>query len=145
MRYFKSLFITSILIVGFSATVSSQIYYGGGMSFNSNANYKALGLTAKLGVPVSEKFDLNGNVTYYLASQASFAFDADVHYKLFNLDDRVLLNPFGGINFTRTDITNNSLSLGISLKVIAEDYTYYFEPRWILDNKQIVITIGVLL
>ncbi|MBK9737874.1 MAG: hypothetical protein IPO92_24235 [Saprospiraceae bacterium] len=146
MQHFNKAFPIFVLILFFySVSSNAQIYFGGGLSFNSNPSYKALGIQAKLGIPASDKFDINGNVTYYLASKASFAFDFDVHYKLFNVEDKLLVNPFAGINFTKTEITNNSLSLGISFKVPTEKYTYYIEPRWILDNSQFVFTIGVLL
>jgi outer membrane autotransporter protein len=121
-----------------------QFYFGGGMTFNSNSDYKALGLTGKVGMGVSDKFDVNTNITYYLASRASWAFDFDLHYNLVNLNENFILNPFAGINFTRTDITNNSLNLGIAIKVPTDQYTYYAEPRWILDNSQFALGIGVI-
>lgn len=132
-------------VMMFAYSASAQIYFGGGLSFNSNNAYKALGIMGKGGMSVSEKFEINANATYYLSKKASWAFDGDVHYKLFNINDKLIINPFAGINFTRTTITNNSLSLGASLKVPTDRYTYFIEPRWILDNKQFVFTVGVLL
>ena len=35
----------------------SQLYFGGGMKFNSNTEFKALGLNAKVGKDISEKFE----------------------------------------------------------------------------------------
>jgi len=144
MNFYKQI----ILVFTFSIVSTSisfgQWYFGGGMTFNSNPDYKALGLTGKVGVGVSEKFDVNTNVTYYLASRASWAFDFDLHYNLLNLNENFILNPFAGINFTRTDIINNSLNLGVAIKVPTEQYTYYAEPRWILDNRQFVLGVGVI-
>lgn len=140
-RYLIFIFILSIMSVHVSY---GQFYFGGGMTFNSNPDYKALGLTGKIGMCVSEKFDVNTNVIYYLASRASWAFDFDLHYNLVNLNDNFILNPFAGVNFTRTDITNNSLNLGIAIKVPTDQYTYYAEPRWILDNRQFALGIGVI-
>lgn len=144
MNFYKQIILVFTLSI-VSTTISfGQWYFGGGMTFNSNPDYKALGLTGKVGVGVSEKFDVNTNVTYYLASRASWAFDFDLHYNLLNLNENFILNPFAGINFTRTDITNNSLNLGVAIKVPTEQYTYYAEPRWILDNRQFVLGIGVI-
>jgi len=140
-RCFIFIFTFSIILVQISY---GQFYFGGGMTFNSNPDYKALGLTGKAGMGVSEKFDVNTNVTYYLASRASWAFDFDLHYKLVNLNDNFMLHPFAGVNFTKTDITNNSLNLGIAIKVPTDEYTYYAEPRWILDNSQFALGIGVI-
>lgn len=144
MNFCKKIGLISTLSITSITFLSGQFYFGGGMTFNSNPDYKALGLTGKVGMGVSEKFDVNTNVTYYIASRATWAFDFDLHYNLLNLNDNFILNPFAGINFTRTDITNNSLNLGIAIKVPTEDYTYYAEPRWILDNKQFALGIGVI-
>lgn len=124
--------------------MQAQWIYGGGMKFNSNDEFKALGLNAKVGKDIGEKFDLNADVCYYLASKASWSFDFDLHYHLFNVNDEVILNPMAGINFTSTDVINNSLLLGASFRFPTDKYTYYLEPKWILDNNQLVISAGVL-
>ena len=122
----------------------SQFYFGGGMKFNTNNEFKALGLNAKIGKDIAEKFDINADITYYLASKASWSFDFDLHYRLLNIGDKIYINPMAGINFTRTTITNNSVSLGASVRVPSDKYTYFIEPRWILDNAQFVFSVGVL-
>ncbi len=144
MRFYKQKFLVFTLSIFISSISFGQFYFGGGMTFNSNPDYKSLGLTGKVGMGVSEKFDVNTNITYYLASRASWAFDFDLHYNLLNLNENFILNPFAGINFTRTDIINNSLNLGVAIKVPTDQYTYYAEPRWILDNSQFVLGIGVI-
>ena len=146
---------TQILIVAFFLlsyfNASAQFQFGGGMKFNTNNQFKALGLNAKIVKDISEKFDINVDVAYYLATKASWSFDFNLHYRLFNLDDKLILNPTAGINFTRTDfdkdsnsVLNNSLNLGVSLRVPTDKYTYYIEPQWILDNGQFVFSVGVL-
>lgn len=146
---------TQILIVAFFIlsyfNASAQFQFGGGMKFNTNNQFKALGLNAKIVKDISEKFDINVDVAYYLATKASWSFDFNLHYRLFNLDDKLILNPTAGINFTRTDfdkdsnsVLNNSLNLGVSLRVPTDKYTYYIEPQWILDNGQFVFSVGVL-
>jgi hypothetical protein len=131
--------------------VHSQFQFGGGMKFNTNDQFKALGLNAKIGKDIAEKFDINVDVAYYLATKASWSFDFNLHYRLFNLDDKLILNPTAGFNFTRTDfdkdsnsVLNNSLNLGVSLRVPTDKYTYYIEPQWILDNGQFVFSVGIL-
>ncbi|MBK8518936.1 MAG: hypothetical protein IPL55_22425 [Saprospiraceae bacterium] len=121
-----------------------QFYFGGGMKFNTNDEFKALGLNAKVGKDIAEKIDFNGEITYYLASAASWSFNFDLHYKLLNVSDKIYISPMAGINFTRTTITNNSLSLGIAMRVPADKYTYFIEPRWILDHAQFVFSLGVI-
>ena len=83
----------------------SQLYFGGGMKFNSNTEFKALGL---------------------------------------NINDKLFISPMGGLNFTKTSVINNSISLGASFKVPSEKYTYFVEPRWILDDSQFVFSVGVI-
>ncbi len=146
---------TQILVVAFFFlsyfNADAQFQFGGGMKFNTNNQFKALGLNAKIGKDIAEKFDINVDIAYYLATKASWSFDFNLHYRLFNLDDKLILNPTAGINFTRTDfdkdsnsVLNNSLNLGVSLRVPTDKYTYYIEPQWILDNGQFVFSVGVL-
>jgi len=125
-------------------TLGAQWVFGGGLKFNSNNEFKALGIHAKVGKDISDKFDINTDLIYYLGSKASWSFDIDLHYHLFNINDNVILNPLAGINFTNTSVINNSLLLGLSLRLPTDKYTYYFEPKWILDNDQIVFGVGVL-
>lgn len=144
MRNIFKITIVLILVLSFQNLGNSQWLYGGGMKFNSNNDFKAVGLNAKVGKDIGEKLDANLDITYYLASKASWSFDFDVQYRLFNINDILLIRPFAGINFTRTEITNNSLSLGVSFKVPDDQYTYYMEPRWILDHQQFVFSVGAL-
>lgn len=124
--------------------LSAQWIFGGGMKFNSNTEFKALALNGKVGKDINEKFDANVDIAYYIESKATWSFDFDIHYKLLNLNDNFILNPVAGINFTNTSVINNSLALGLSMRVITDQYTYYLEPKWILDNKQFVLSVGVL-
>lgn len=121
----------------------AQLYFGGGMKFNNNKDFKALGLNGKVAYGISDKFDINSDITYYLAAKASWSFDFDLHYKLFNISEKVYFRPFAGINFTRTSITNNSLSLGASIRVPSDKFTYYAEPRYILDGGMFIFSAGI--
>ena len=150
MKSSVPIFLLFFGLISFSR-VNAQFQFGGGMKFNTNNQFKALGLNAKIGKDISEKFDINVDVAYYLATKASWSFDFNLHYRLFNLDDKLILNPTAGINFTRTDfdkdsnsVLNNSLNLGVSLRVPTDKYTYFIEPQWILDNGQFVFSVGVL-
>ncbi len=113
------------------------------MKFNTNTDFKALALHLKAGKDIAEKFDINTDIAYYIASKATWSIDFDLQYHLVNLNDNFLLRPFAGINFTKTSVINNSLALGMAMKIPTEKYTYYLEPRWILDNSQLVVTVGV--
>lgn len=127
----------------FITASNAQFYFGGGMKFNNNSSFKALGLNAKGAYGFNEKFDINVDATYYIAAKASWSFDFDFQYRLFNISEKVFVRPFAGLNFLRTTITENSLSLGASLRVPAEKYTYYVEPRWILDGSMFVFSAGI--
>lgn len=136
----KYLILTFVLFI--QINLHAQWVYGGGMKFNSNDDYQAIGLNAKVGKAIGEKFDLNTDICYYLAT--GWSFDFDLHYHLFNVNDQVILNPLAGINFTSTDVINNSLLLGASFRFPTDKYTYYLEPKWILDNNQLIISAGLL-
>lgn len=128
----------------FSWHGNSQWIYGAGMRYNTNTEFKAIALNAKVGKDISEKFDANVDFSYYLSKKASWSIDLDLHYRLVNISDKLIINPVAGINFTKTEVINNSLGLGASIRVPDEKYTYYFEPKWILDNSQFVFNVGVL-
>ncbi len=133
-----------IFFLLFAMSGNSQWIYGGGMRYNTNTAFKAIALNAKVGKDISEKFDANVDFSYYLSKKATWSIDLDLHYKLINISDKLIINPVAGLNFTKTDVINNSLGLGASIRVPDEKYTYYFEPKWILDNSQFVFNVGVL-
>lgn len=140
--WFKS--ICALFLLLFSTHGYSQWFYGGGMRYNTNTEFKAIALNAKVGKDISEKFDANVDFSYYLSKKVTWSLDLDVHYRLFNISDKVIINPIAGLNFTKTEVINNSLGIGVSIRVPDEKYTYYFEPKWILDNSQFVFNVGVL-
>lgn len=125
--------------------LSSQWVFGGGMKFNNNNEFKALAINGKVGKDIADKLDLNVDIAYYVASKAKWSFDFDIHYNLFNLNDKLIINPMAGVNFTKTSVVNNSVGLGVSFRIPDDDYTYYLEPKWILDHQQFVFSVGVLL
>ena len=141
----KNTFLAVFLITFSICNGNAQWIFGGGMKYNTNNEFKAIGLNAKVGKDISDKFDLNLDVGHYIASTAKWSFDLDLHYKLFNINDKILINPVAGINFTVTEVVNNSLSLGASFRFADDRFTYYLEPKWILDNKQFVLSVGILL
>jgi len=142
MKYFKSLVLAVVLCVIVPFVGKAQIYFGGGMSYNSNSAKNALGVMAKVGIGIADRFDINGNATYYLRKETPLSFDLDLHYRLINLSEHFLIHPFVGVNFTGS---NNSIAFGTSFKVPTESSTYFFEPRYILDGKQWVFTLGIIL
>lgn len=141
----KNLLIVISFIIILPTILSAQWKYGGGMKFNNNTEFKALAINAKVGKDIAERFDFNVDIAYYIASKASWSFDFDLHYRLFNINDKLLVDPVAGINFTKTNVVNNSLGIGVFFRIPNEKFTYYVEPKWILDNKQFVLGIGVLL
>jgi len=138
-------FLFFILMLCISNVSNAQVYFGGGLSYNTEPGLKAIGIQAKTDVAISDQFMLNGAFTYYLQKETYFAIDGDLHYKLLNISDKVLINPFAGINLTRTTYTNTSLNLGVSFRFPTEKFTYYFEPKYIIDNTQFVFAFGVLI
>lgn len=124
--------------------MSAQWIFGGGLKYNTNKEFIALGINAKVGKDISEKFDANLDISHYIGSKATWSMDFALHYRLFNIDDKVIINPVGGIIFTKTDLINNSLALGASIRIPSDRFTYYIEPKWVLDNEQILFSVGVL-
>lgn len=143
--YMKNIIFTFSFLIITVINANTQWVFGGGMKFNSNDDFKGLAINAKIGKDISDKFDLNLEVGHYIASKATWSFDFDLHYRLFNINDKLIINPMAGINFTKTEIVNNSLGLGISFRIPDDRYTYYLEPKWILDYRQFVFSVGVLL
>lgn len=142
MKPIKSIILVSVFCLSLPFISDAQIYFGGGMSYNSNNAKDAVGAMAKVGVGIANKFDINGNATYYFRKDTPWSFDFDLHYRLINIGESFLIHPFAGFNFTGS---NNSLTLGTSFKVPTEGSTYFFEPRYILDGKQWVFTLGIIL
>lgn len=140
MKYYFTL-ISFLIAINYS---NAQWFFGGGMKYNTNNEFKAVAVNAKIGTSISDKFDMDLDAAYYIASTATWSFDANLHYRLINISDAVYLNPLVGINFTKSSRIYNSLLLGLSLKIPDSKYTYYLEPKWILNEDQISISIGVL-
>ncbi|MBK9149852.1 MAG: hypothetical protein IPM26_02195 [Saprospiraceae bacterium] len=124
---------------------NSQTYFGGGFAINTGEVNSAFGPQAKIALGFADKLELNGMFTYYLKKGTYYAIDFDLHYKLFNIADKVLIQPFAGLNFTRTNNTDSSLNLGASLRFPTEKLTYYIEPRLIFDHSQFVLSFGILI
>ena len=141
MKSLKCIIVAFLFCMSLPFLGSAQIYFGGGMSYNSNSAKNAVGAMAKLGIGIADRFDINGNVTYYFRKDTPWSLDLDLHYRLINFSDHFLIHPFVGVNFTGS---NNSLTLGTSFKVPTESSTYFFEPRYILDGKQWVFTLGII-
>lgn len=138
------IFITFITLTLATLQLNAQWFYGGGVKYNTNNEFKAIALNAKIGKDISDSFDLDLDFAYYLSSNAKWAIDANLHYRLLQIGEVFRLSPLAGINFIQTDKFYNSLLFGISMKVIDVKYTYYLEPKWILNEDQLSISIGVL-
>ncbi|HRO09426.1 MAG TPA: hypothetical protein PK047_11205 [Saprospiraceae bacterium] len=136
--------ITLIIVIFSAIHVHAQWFYGGGMKYNANNEFKAIAINAKIGKDISEKFDLDLDAAYYIASSATWAFDVNLHYRFIKIGDVVALNPLAGVNFTKSSHIYNSILLGLSLKVYDNKYTYYLEPKWILNEDQVSISVGIL-
>lgn len=145
MYYFRKILISSVFLIFLSNFSYSQWIFGGGMKYNTNEQFKAIAPHLKIGKDISDKFDINVDLGYYLSKKATYTFDVDLHYRLFNIADKVLINPLAGINFTRTENFRNSLLLGMSLRILGDRYTYYIEPKYILNDNQYTLGIGILL
>ena len=137
--------VTCIMFFMCLLSLKSQTYFGGGLSLNTGNVNSALGAQAKVATGFADKLELNGMFTYYLRKGTLYSFDFDLHYKLFNIADKVFVQPFAGLNFTRTTITDSSLNLGASLRFPTERLTYYLEPKLIFDHSQFVISFGILI
>jgi hypothetical protein len=128
-----------------SITAQEGLHFGGGLSYNTDSLMRALGVQAKLSGSISDKFVLHGAGTYFFRKDTYFTVDADLHYQFINFKDKFLMNPFAGINLTRTSKTNTSLNLGISFLIFTENFHYYIEPKFIIDDSQFLLSIGIML
>lgn len=126
-------------------TLKSQAYFGGGFAINTGDLNSAFGAQARVATGFTNKLELNGMFTYYLRKGTLYSLDFDLHYKLFNVADKLFVQPFAGLNFTRSTITDSSLNLGASLRFPTEKLTYYLEPKLIFDHSQFVISFGILI
>ncbi len=139
--------ILSLTLIVCAQIIYSQegIHFGGGVAYNTDSLMRALGVQAKFSGSISEKFVLHGNGTYYFKKGTYYAIDGDLHYQFINFKDQFLINPFAGINLTRTTKTNTSLNLGIGFVVMRENFHYYIEPKFIVDDSQFIISMGIML
>jgi hypothetical protein len=134
-----------ILQIAISGPINAQVSFGGGFALNTETVYSGFGPQAKLAIGLGDKLELNGNFTYYLRKETLYALDFDLHYKLLNISDKVFINPFAGMNFTRTTFTDSSLNIGVSFRFPTEKLTYYLEPKMVFDRSQFVLAFGILL
>ncbi|KXK39993.1 MAG: hypothetical protein J5I52_04580 [Saprospiraceae bacterium] len=138
MRYFILL-----LCIFFFSQTQAQFKLGAGVKYNANNNFKAFGINGKIEKDVSDAFDVGVDAGYYFGKNISWSFDASLNYHLMGRDVRFQLIPMAGINFSKTANITNSLLLGLSARVVSDNLTYFLEPRWIFNNDQIVLNIGV--
>ena len=143
----KNFFILILFFLLGNADVKAQegLHFGGGLSYNADSLMRALGIQAKLSGSISDKFVLHGAGTYFFRKATYFAIDADLHYQFINFKDKFMMNPFAGINLTRTTKTNTSLNLGVSLLFFAENFHYYIEPKFIIDDSQFLLSMGIMI
>lgn len=131
-----------LLLIGFSS--QAQFMFGGGLKYNTNNQFSALAPNAKVVLGIGDNFDINVDAAYYLSKQAGWSFDADLHYRLLTIADKIRIEPFAGLDFTKTTKFTNSLLFGAALKYLGDHNHIYLEPKWILNDKQLVISAGVL-
>jgi|SRR5690606_18212407 len=142
---------TRTIIVIFGLLISSGIkaqdgiHFGGGFVYNTDSLMRAMGIQAKLSGSISDRFVLHGAGTYYFRKETYYAIDADLHYRFINLNDIFTINPFAGINLTRTTKTNTSLNLGLSFMLFRDNYHFYFEPKFIVDDSQFLMSLGIMI
>lgn len=134
--------ILGLFLLSFS--MQGQWVFGGGLKFNSNNQFKGVAPHLKVGKDIADRFDINVDFAYYLASKADLSLDVDLHYRLFNIAETVLINPVAGINFTRIGSIKNSLAIGASVRIIGDSRSYFIEPKYILNDEQYIVGIGVL-
>ncbi len=139
-------FIVLFIVIVAASPLSAQWIFGGGVKYNTNNSFKAFAINGKFGKDISEKFDIDLDVSYYIASKATWAFDLNCHYRLLTIGNTVSINPLAGINFTKIKSNNlySSLLLGFSTKISADRYTYYIEPKWVMNDNQLSLSVGVL-
>lgn len=132
-------------LVAIDIKAQEGLHFGGGLSYNTDSLTRALGIQAKLSGSISDKFVLHGMGTYFFRKATYFTIDADLHYQFINFKDKLLINPFAGINLSRTTITNTSLNLGASFLIFTDNFHYYVEPKFIIDDSQFLLSMGIMI
>lgn len=140
----KKIILFILVFSYFLGNAQEGVNIGGGLAYNTSSAMQALGIQGKVAFGISEKLIANGAYTYYFRKGTYYALDADIHYRLINIRDAFYLNPFAGINLTRTTFTNTSLNLGLSMIIPSEYISYYFESKYIVDDSQLVLAFGFL-
>jgi hypothetical protein len=143
----KKFFICLALIFSVHMISRAQegLHFGGGLSYNADSLMRALGVQAKLSGSISDKFVIHGAGTYFFRKETYFAIDADLHYQFINYKDKFAINPFAGINLSRTTKTNTSLNLGASILIFNDNFHYYLEPKFIIDDSQFLLSMGIMI
>lgn len=138
--------IKNIIIVAFTFLcindITAQWMLGGGVRYNTNNLVNALGVNAKFAKGISDRLDLNIDGAYYFSKTMSWSVEGDVQWQLLNINDRLILSPLAGLNFTKFSAINNSIYAGASLKFGNDRVLYYLEPKWIFNFNQLVFSAG---
>ena len=141
----RSVFVFFVLLISTSLKSQDGIHSGGGLSYNTDSLFRTLGVQAKISGSITDKFILHGAGTYFFRKETYYAIDADLHYRFINFNDVFTINPFAGINLTRTTKTNTSLNVGIGFILYRDNYHFYFEPKFIVDDSQFLLSLGLMI
>lgn len=141
----RTIILIILLFTGFKMNAQDGIHFGGGFMYNTDSLMRAMGIQAKLSGSISDRFVLHGAGTYFFRKETYYSIDADLHYRFINLNEVFTINPFAGINLTRTTKTNTSLNVGLSLMLFRDNYHFYFEPKFIVDDSQFLMSLGIMI
>lgn len=111
----------------------SQLSFGLGGNYVTD-NGGAFGISGKALLGLSDNIDVAPTFTYWLADDVDYTIDADIHYRLLNISDNVILNPLAGINITKRGTTDIGLNLGASFRYQMNDGgAVFIEPKYVFD------------
>ena len=111
----------------------SQLSFGLGGSYVADGG--AFGISGKGLLGLSENIDFAPTFTFWLEDGVDYSFDLDVHYRLLNISDNIILNPLAGINITKAASTEIGINIGASFRYqMNEGGAVYFEPKYVIDN-----------
>lgn len=134
----KLLFLLLVFFAAFSYQANAQIHLGVGS--HAAFNPINIGIQGKVIYEANDSWDVSGAFTYYLRNDRNWAFDANVHYKLLDVDTDFNFAPLAGLNYTSYPDINDEGDLGINLGAIfflrlQSGKTVYIEPKYIFSDR----------
>ncbi len=116
-------------------TMFAQFKLGAGLQYLERTNQ--IGVHAKTAIGINDKIMLNASGNYYLSKAFRYDVNADVNWRLFDVNETVFFYPLAGLNFLKA--TDSDIDIGINLGIfsyfpLSDRLDMYLEPKLILGS-----------